>query len=150
VLTPWENVEMKKVLGVISSSDSGASCQAYRVDEIFPDEATPQDENALYGYNLISGPVIVKGDVRKKLSSIIEDPATYLPNAIPTDCFFRPGVAFRFKDKKARVDLFVCFVCNELRYYLDGEIISQFYFKPQKIVSLVKELFPEDAGIQKL
>ena len=86
----------------------------------------------------------------KNFLSIIEDHDTYLRNAIPMDCLFRPGVAFRFSDQQNQVDLLICFSCNELRYYLNGRVVGQSYFKSQNLRSLVQQLFPEDEKIQKL
>ena len=104
----------------------------------------------MHGYEVISNAVVLNSASRKELSLIIEDHDTYLRNAIPVDCLFRPGVAFRFSDQQNQVDLLVCFSCNELRYYLDGKVVGQSYFKSQELRFLVKELFPKDDKIQKL
>jgi hypothetical protein len=107
--------------------------------------------NSLHGYEIISDAVGMNLGSRKELSSIIEDYDTYFYHSVPRDCLFQPGVAFRFSHKhKNQVDLLVCFSCNELRYYLDGKVVGQSYFKSQELRFLVKELFPKDDKIQKL
>jgi hypothetical protein len=120
------------------------------VDDSYPGEGQEQNGNSLHGYEIISDFVVLNSASRKELSSIIEDHDTYLRNAIPMDCLFRPGVAFRFSDQQNQVDLLVCFSCNELRYYLNRRVVGQSYFKSQNLRSLVQQLFPEDEKIQKL
>jgi hypothetical protein len=146
----WKNDEMKQVFSTISYKIEHMTCDAYRVDDSYPGERKIQDGEELHGYAIISDAVTLPFKSRKELSSILEDSDTYFRHSIPIDCLFRPGVAFRFNDKKTRVDLLICFTCNELRYYLDGKVVGQSYFKSQKLRALVKKLFPDDQKIQSL
>ena len=146
----WKSDDMKKVISATSFTDSNMTCRAFRVYDSYPDGEKKLEGNSLHGYEIISTVVALNSASRKELSSIIEDHHTYLRNAIPMDCLFRPGVAFRFSDQQNQVDLLICFICNELRYYLNGRVVGQSYFKSQNLRSLVQQLFPEDEKIQKL
>ena len=146
----WKNEDMKRAISIASFKNPNTICEVLRVDDSYPGEGQEQNGNSLHGYEIISDFVVLNSASRKELSSIIEDHDTYLRNAIPMDCLFRPGVAFRFSDQQNQVDLLVCFSCNELRYYLNRRVVGQSYFKSQNLRSLVQQLFPEDEKIQKL
>ena len=146
----WKNEDMKRAISITSFKNPNTTCEVLRVDDSYPGEGQEQNGNSLHGYEIISDFVVLNSASRKELSSIIEDHDTYLRNAIPMDCLFRPGVAFRFSDQQNQVDLLVCFSCNELRYYLNRRVVGQSYFKSQNLRSLVQQLFPEDEKIQKL
>jgi hypothetical protein len=146
----WKNEDMKRAISIASFKNPNTICEVLRVDDSYPGEGQEQNGNSLHGYEIISDFVVLNSASRKELSSIIEDHDTFLRNAIPMDCLFRPGVAFRFSDQQNQVDLLVCFSCNELRYYLNRRVVGQSYFKSQNLRSLVQQLFPEDEKIQKL
>jgi len=141
---------MKKAISTTSFANAHMTCEAYRVDDSYPGEGKKQEGDSIHGYAIISDAAALNSDSRKELSSIIEDHDTYFRHSIPIDCSFRPGVAFRFRDKMTNVDLLVCFSCNELRYYLDGKVVGQSYFKSHELRALVKKLFPDDRQIQSL
>jgi len=126
------------------------TCAVYRVDDSYPGERKNQEGDSLHGYAILSDAEALTFGTRQELSSIIDNPNTYFRYEVPPDCLFRPGVAFRFKDKKTKVDLLVCFSCSEFRYYLDGKVVGQSFFQSKKLLSLVKELFPDDEKIQSL
>ena len=146
----WKNEDMKRAISITSFKNPNTTCEVMRVDDSYPGEGKAKDGHSLHGYEIISAAEALNSASRKELSSIIEDHDTYLRNAIPMDCLFRPGVAFRFSDQQNQVDLLICFSCNELRYYLNGRVVGQSYFKSQNLRSLVQQLFPEDEKIQKL
>ena len=146
----WKNEDMNRAISIISFKNPNTTCEVLRVDDSYPGKGKTKDGNSLHGYEIISAAEALNSASRKELSSIIEDHDTYLRNAIPMDCLFRPGVAFRFSDQQNQVDLLICFSCNELMYYLNGGVVGQSYFKSQKMRSLVQGLFPKDEKIQKL
>ena len=146
----WKNEDMKRAISITSFKNPNTTCEVLRVDDSYHGEGKTKDGNSMHGYEIISAAVALNSTSRKELSSIIEDHDTYLRNAIPMDCLFRPGVAFRFNDQQNQVDLLICFSCNELRYYLDGKVVGQSYFKSQELSFLVEELFPKEDKIQKL
>ena len=145
-----ENVAMKKAISTTSFTNPHMTCAVYRVEDSYPGEGSDKEGPKLHGYAILSEAEELTFGIRQKLSSIIENPNTYFRYEVPPDCLFRPGIAFRFKDKKTRVDLLVCFSCSELRYYMDGKVVGQTFFKPKKLLSLVKKLFPNDEKIQSL
>ena len=146
----WKNEDMKRAISITSFKNPNTTCEVLRVDDSYPGEEQEQNGNSLHGYEIISDFVVLNSASRKELSSIIEDRDTYLRHSVPVDCLFRPGVAFRFSNQQNQVDLLICFSCNELRYYLDGKVVGQSYFKSQELRFLVKELFPKEDKIQKL
>jgi len=146
----WENDAMKKAISTTSFANPHMTCAAYRVDDSYPDEGKNREVPSLHGYSILSDAEALTFGARQKLSSIIENPNTYFRYEVPPDCLFRPGIAFRFKDKKTKVDLLVCFSCSELRYYMDGKVVGQRFFKSKKLLYLVKKLFPDDEIIQSL
>jgi hypothetical protein len=146
----WKNDEMKKAISTTSFANAHMTCEAYRVDDSYPGEGRKQEGDSLHGYAILSDAVALTFELRKELSSILEDSDIYFRHSTPIDCLFRPGIAFRFNDKKTKVDLLVCFSCSELRYYLDGKVVGQSYFKSKKLRALVKKLFPKDKKIQSL
>jgi hypothetical protein len=146
----WKNEDMKRAISIASFKNPNTTCEVLRVDDSYPGEGQEQNGNSLHGYEIISDFVVLNSASRKELSSIIEDRDTYLRHSVPVDCLFRPGVAFRFSNQQNQVNLLICFSCNELRYYLDGKVVGQSYFKSQELRFLVKELFPKEDKIQKL
>ena len=146
----WENDAMKKALSTTSFTNPHMTCAAYRLDDSYPGEREKREGESLHGYAILSDAEELTYGARQELSSIIDNPNTYFRYEVPPDCLFRPGVAFRFKDKKTKVDLLVCFSCSELRYYMDGKVVGQSFFQSKKLLSLVKELFPDDEKIQSL
>jgi hypothetical protein len=146
----WKNEDMKRAISITSFKNPNTTCEVLRVDDSYPSEGQEQNGNSLHGYEIISDCVVLNSPSRKELSFIIEDRDTYLRHSVPVDCLFRPGVAFRFSNQQNQVHLLICFSCNELRYYLDGKVVGQSYFKSQELRFLVKELFPKEDKIQKL
>jgi len=104
----------------------------------------------VHGFFILSEAQPMKDDARKALSQILLKPNACFEHAVPVDCAFRPGIAFRFTNGTIEVDLLVCFSCNELRYYLDGNSVGESYFKSPEILALTKKLFPDDKKIQLL
>ena len=124
--------------------------EVYRVDDSYPGENRLNKGKKVHGFFVLSEVYPMKDDGIKALSKILLKPNTYFEYAVPIDCAFRPGIAFRFTSGKIEVDLLVCFSCNELRYYLDGNSVRQSYFKSPEILALTKKLFPDDKKIQSL
>ena len=86
----------------------------------------------------------------KDMIKDLKDAKTYINYSVPRDCLFRPGVAFHFAKQNRKVDVLVCFSCNELRYYLNDKIVGQSYFKSVRLSKLTKKLFPDDKIIQSM
>ena len=140
----------KEVYKLIVELHKAKTCEVYRVDDSYPGENRLNKGKKVHGFFVLSEVYPMKDDGIKALSKILLKPNTYFEYAVPIDCAFRPGIAFRFTNGKTEVDLLVCFSCNELRYYLDGNSVGQSYFKSPEILALTKKLFPDDKKIQSL
>ena len=138
----WNIESSKELIAIVRSSYTELRFEAYKISDHATGDHKNFDSETIYGYPIVSGPQRIAPKYQKILFSIIKRKSTYLENEIPRDCFFQPGVVFRFKNKKRLVDLLVCFNCSELRYYLDGEIIWQTSFRSKELEQLVKKLFP--------
>ena len=137
----WESEIGKPVFSAVASTLTNGSCEAYEVTIPLSTDQKEGQSKSLHGYPIVSGPLTIGSSDQRALQLILQSRDTYLTNAVPQDCAFKPGVAFRFKDKSV-VDILVCFKCAELRYYLNGELIWQTYFKPREMEGFVKKLFP--------
>jgi hypothetical protein len=138
----WESEIGKPVFSTVASTLTNGSCEAYEVTVPISADQKEGQSQSLHGYPIVSGPLTIDSTDQKTLQLILQSSDTYLTNAVPHDCAFQPGVAFRFKDKSV-VDILVCFKCSELRYYLNGEMIWQTYFKPKELEGSVKKIFPK-------
>ena len=137
----WESEIGKPVFSAVARTLANGSCEVYEITVPISADQKEGQGMSLYGYPIVSGPRTIDLTDQKALQLILQSRDTYLTNAVPQDCAFQPGVAFRFKDKSV-VDILVCFKCSELRYYLNGEMIWQTYFKPREMEGFVKKLFP--------
>ena len=137
----WKSEIGKPVFSTVASTLTNGCCEAYEVTVPISADQKEGQSQSLHGYPIVSGPLTIDLTDQKTLQLILQSRDTYLTNAVPHDCAFQPGVAFRFTEKSV-VDILLCFKCAELRYYLNGEIIWQTYFKPRELEGLVKKLFP--------
>jgi len=135
---------------LVSESISSKVCDVIRVDDSYPNGQRVQEGEKLHGYKMISQPISLSKESRDELSEILKDAKTYINYSVPRDCLFRPGVAFHFAKQNRKVDVLVCFSCNELRYYLNDKIVGQSYFKSVRLSKLTKKLFPDDKIIQSM
>ena len=138
----WKSEIGKPVFSTVASTLTNGSCEAYEVTVPISADQKEGQSQSLHGYPIVSGPLTIDLTDQKDFQSILQSKDTYLEYAVPRDCAFQPGVAFRFTEKKV-VDILVCFKCAELRYYLNGEVIWQTYFKPKELEGLVKKIFPQ-------
>ena len=138
----WERELGKPVFSAVVTTLANGSCEAYEVTTPFSADQKEGQSKSLHGYPIVSGSLTIGSSDQKDFQSILQSKDTYLEYAVPRDCAFQPGVAFRFTEKCV-VDILVCFKCAELRYYLNGEVIWQTYFKPEELETLVKKIFPQ-------
>jgi hypothetical protein len=146
----WTNEKIEPAYALASDLSKATICEVYRVDDSYPNEQKLQNGGNLHGYTVISKAIPLSEKSRNALSRILTNANTYIRHSVPLDCLFRPGVAFHFTDRSIKVDLLVCFSCNELRYYLNGQIVGKSYFKSQELLKLTKKLFPDDKKLQSL
>ena len=125
-------------------------CEVYMVDDSYSNGRQIENGGPLHGYGMLSKPITLPKNNREDLMRVLTDTKTYISHAVPPDCLFRPGVAFRFNNGGRNVELLVCFSCNEVRYYIDYHIIGESYFKSKELLILTKRFFPENEKIQSL
>tara|TARA_B100000686_G_C16712981_1_gene930306 strand:- start:904 stop:1416 length:513 start_codon:yes stop_codon:yes gene_type:complete len=146
----WTNEKIKPALALASDLSKATICEVYRVDDSYPNKQKLQNSEKLHGYTIISKAISLSEQSKNALSKTLNNANTYIRHSVPIDCLFRPGIAFCFTDEKIKVDLLVCFSCNELRYYLNDQIAGESYFKSRDLLDLTKKLFPDDKEIQSL
>ena len=120
-------------------------CEVYMVDDSYPNGRQVENGEPLHGYGMLSKPITLRKKNSEDLMRVLTDTKTYISHAVPPDCLFRPGVAFRFNNSGKNIELLVCFSCNELRYYMECHIIEESYFKSKELLKLTKRFFPENA-----
>lgn len=123
--------------------------EAFRLDPERRD-ATPETPR-LGGWAIASGPVPVDAATAAGLSSILLDPDTY-DWARAKGCELRPGVGLRFVRDASRVDVALCFECDEVDVWRMGRrvMIEDFDAARPRLVAVAKRLFPDDPEIQAL
>ena len=146
----WTNEKIEPAYALASDLSKATICEANRVDDSYPNEQKLKNDGNLHGYTVISDAIPLSEKSRNELSRILKNANTYIRHSVPIDCLFRPGVAFRFTDGNTKVDLLVCFSCNELRYYMDCHIVGESYFQSKELLELTKKLFPDDKKIRSL
>jgi hypothetical protein len=123
--------------------------EAFRIDPRLPapDKAAPR----LGDFNILAGPVPVPAADADELKKVILDPETY-DWYRAKGCDFRPGVGLRFMKDASRVELALCFECDELMIFRHGRRIGMEDFDAARprLVAVVKRLFPDDPQIQAL
>ena len=144
----WTNEKMAPAHIIASDLRNAAICEVYRVDDSYPNGRQLINGEPLHGYKILSEPIPLTKRSREELLRILTDAKIYIRHSVSPDCLFRPGFAFRFTDGNTKVDLLVCFSCNELRYYMDCHIVGESYFQSEELVDLTKKLFPDDKKIQ--
>lgn len=146
----WTNEKMVPVHTIASDLRNATICDVYRVDDSYPNGRQLINGEPLHGYGILSKPIPLTERSREELLRVLTDAKIYIRHSVPRDCLFRPGVAFRFTDGSTKVDLLVCFSCNELRYYMDCHIVGESYFQSKELLELTKKLFPDDKKIRSL
>jgi len=87
-----------------------------------------------------------------RLKTVLADPTTYLVGGAKTCGHPIYGVRLRFQAHDGTIDLNLCFKCDDLAATRDGKLVgaADFHRARRKLVTLCKELFPNDAEIQNL
>ena len=121
-------------------------CEVYMVDDSYPNGRQIENGKPLHGYGMLSKPITLPKNNREDLMRVLTDTKTYISHAVPPDCLFRPGVAFR-KLLMVIYRIIFCFSCNELRYYMECHIIEESYFKSKELIKLTKKIFSRKCKI---
>jgi hypothetical protein len=124
------------------------SVEAFRLDpEARPAEGAPR----LGDFAVTAGPVAVPPADVAELTAVLRDPDTY-DWLRAKACEFTPGVGVRLVKDASRVEIALCFSCDELMIFRRGSRIGveDFDSARPRLVALAKRWFPDDARIQAL
>jgi len=103
-------------------------------------------------YQTTAGPVTLNSDLAETLQATLIAPQTYQRDA--AKACGRPvyGVKLSFFRGSERVDVYFCFKCAVLRVVRDDQLLggANFDHGERVFVDAVKELFRQDAEIQKI
>lgn len=145
----WRVVQLYGGAGSIEAIEMPTHVEAFRIS---PDVSGPDANHERVGlHRVTAGPVVVDDATATELSAILLDPDSYdWPRA--KGCEFRPGVGVRYTREVSRVDLALCFSCDELAIHRQGRRVGveDFDAVRPELVAIVKRLFPDDADIQAL
>lgn len=123
--------------------------EAFRIDPALPpkDPAAPR----IGDFAITSEPVVLDAAAVQELSQILLDPDTY-DWLRAKGCEFSPGVGLRLVKDASRVEIAMCFECDELMIFRMGQRVNMEDFDAARprLVALMKRLFPADAKIQSL
>lgn len=144
----------KTAASLIADLSRAKTSTAYRIasfqagQEPLPQTDKPQ---AIHGYPVTSSAVPIDDLSRVTLSKILGDPDTYLWDDAKA-CEFLPGIALQFAADNITLDILICFSCDELVFYANGELAGHEDFDPRRtdLLKVIKHLFPEDPTLQAL
>ena len=150
---PLQREKLVELFGgqeVFRALAAGPPLEAFRLADIVEQ---PQSVTApLGGYRVQTGPVKVDGHLAGKLGELFTRANFYEHPAGATDCPFKPGVALRFEAAGKKIELLICFGCNELAVYRDNRLHGFVSIRPrrQELLTVLRDVFPGDQVIAKL
>ena|GEM_PF-772982 len=155
----------KAAATLIRDLSQSTTCLAYRIGgfqvgqgplapEVPPAKTkTAQKSNpqTIHGYPVTSHAVPIDSESQATLSQILHAPETYLWDSAKA-CEFLPGIALQLAADDITLDILICFSCDELVFYANGELAGHEDFDPRRtdLLKVMKHLFPDDQKIQTL
>lgn len=136
-----------ETISIVRDADT---VQAYRVPSQYGDTG-PVDIDLLDDESMLTGPVPVPDNRSTELKELLLDQSTYGWDYAKS-CEPNYGVRVQFKSNGDHVDVLFCFQCEILAVYRDGKVVGgeDFDNAHHQLVSIVKQLFPNDELIQSL
>ena len=124
--------------------------QAFRVKHTI-ENARDKQRKQIRGYPVLSGPHPVDKKVAGNLVRLLQDKSTY-DFERDKGCEMVPGVVVVFTHQRTKVELVLCFECDQLEIYVGDKNTGYEDFDPArpKLLKLVKRIFPKDQAIQGL
>lgn len=124
--------------------------QAFRVKHTI-ENARDKQRKQIRGYPVLSGPHPVDKKVARNLVRLLQDKSTY-DFERDKGCEMVPGVVVVFTHQRTRVELVLCFECDQLEIYVGDKNTGYEDFDPARpqLLKLVKRIFPKDKAIQTL
>lgn len=148
---PLSEEQVQKVFSsstVFDIVQNSSQVEAYRIDPDGVDRGTA----TVADYPVLSGPIVIEGATREELRTVLNDADTYDWSGLARGCGFQPGVRLSFEGLNSQVDVLFCFECDILAVFENGKKTSGKAFDPGRpaLVSLMKQIFPDDAVVQGL
>jgi hypothetical protein len=118
--------------------------EVYRVETPRGEAAEP----AIAGFPIVAGPVTLEKKQRDALVRCLRDHENY-EYELAEACQFDPEMAVRFATDESTLDVVICFKCEELKAYANGEPQHEADFTPgaAKLKAIAKQFFPKDPVI---
>ncbi len=155
----------KAAATLISDLSRSTTCLAYRIGgfqvgqgPLAPEVPSAKTKTAkknnpktIHGYPVTSHAVLIDSESQATLSRILHAPETYLWDSAKA-CEFLPGIALQLAADDITLDILICFSCDELVFYANGELAGHEDFDPRRadLLNVIKHLFPDDKKIQTL
>ena len=153
---PSWDAEVGSFLGTdrIERMESATEVRALRVDGFFRTERG--DRAIASGFPIdAEGPPLTEAQ-RERFLTLARDSNHYLFD-VAKACEFLPGVALRFDGPAGRLEVLLCFSCDEWAFAIptaDGELesweIEDNDAARVELLRLARELFPQDEALSKL
>lgn len=112
----------------------------------------PSRETSIKHAEAVTAPSVVLSDSQRAAAvSWLADESLYSWD-IASGCIPSPGVRLDFVRDQRLVSIFVCFTCGVIQTKAEGKQVGykDGMLLAQKLLSLMKELFPQDDVLQKL
>jgi hypothetical protein len=129
----------------VETVKNASSVKAFRL-------RSPSDHHeALADYQTIGDPVEVSPAAAAQLRNLLLDRTAYEWDSAK-GCIPDYGVRIQFQREGDEVDVLLCFECDVLAVYHNGQDVGGEDFDniSSQLAAIVKELFPNDAAIQAL
>lgn len=141
--------ELTKLYGgdaAIAAILNANSVQAYRLP------APSEHRQLLADYKMAAGPIAVSQPLAARIRDVLLDHSVYVWDAAKGCGDPDYGVRIQFLSGSDEVNVLLCFHCDMLGVYHNGKNvdIEDFDYGREKLVAIVKEIFPEDKVIQSL
>lgn len=134
----------ERVFRVLSEPESVV---VYTVEPRIPEEGSAEPRPALHGYPIVREAGRHDAAVAWRFSEVLLSPESY-DFSDAKKCIFEPGVGLRFVRGAEEAVALLCFHCDE--WAVDAEDTEDFDAARPALVRLVKEVLPDDAGVQGL
>jgi hypothetical protein len=124
--------------------------EAFRIKHTI-ENAEDKRRKQIRGYPVLSGPHSLDKDVARNLVRLLQRKSTY-DFERDKGCEMVPGVVVVFTHQRIKVELVLCFECDQLEIFVGDKNTGYEDFDPARpqLVKLVKQIFPKDRAIQAL
>ncbi len=130
----------------VDTIQNATSVQAYRL----PSPSLHVEK--LADYTMSAGPIEIPPATVSKLRAVLMDDSVYLWDVAKACGEPDYGVRFQFQKGEDKVDVLICFKCNMLGVYHNGDAVEYEDCDNgrSQLIEIAQELFPGDAVIQSL